>query len=255
MEETKQNTKIQKILFLIVMEEESSNLLEEHNFELDREFSEKHSTFLESYSLKTNEDEPTILLVRPKRDPLHKTSSFGTETAFLLTYLAVQYYNPCLIVNLGYAGYTLSDQGVNLGDVVIAKEKSVFHRRQMIIEFYRRTNEGHYPVIAADALAKEMGFRQLSVGTSNNFVKKDDVALEKDIAVVEMELCSVARACYLFNKPCLGMKIISDVPPKDNDESSRENEFLESLVFLKGKFKETFWNLVNYIKKRSLDEI
>jgi hypothetical protein len=248
---------INKILYVIVMQEESSALLEQEKFIKDETFCNEYSNILESFIL-TKDDNSQIILVRPLEDPLHKTGLFGTEIAFFQTYVAIKFYSPDVVVSMGYAGEVAQDgqneSKLSHGSVVVAKEKCVYHRREMIVKFFEKTSQGHYPLHSCQALVKEMGYHSCSVGTSNSFVKHDYIAASSNIQVVEMELCSVARACYYFNLPCIGLKIISDTPDNLSDEE-RMKQFLESLPILKAKFYETFNKVNKFVIGKRIEEI
>jgi nucleoside phosphorylase len=257
----KNKNKIKKILFVIVMTEESSAILDKHEFVKDENFSKGHENILESFVKCTGDLDEQIIIVRPLDDPLNKTGLFGTEIAFLLTYIAIKHYQPDVVISMGYAGDTgvlgEEQQEIRLtcGSVVIAKEKSIYHRREMIIAPFKNTSEGHYPVESCDKLVKDLSYCSCYVGTANSFVSHDDVAVSKKIHVVEMELCSVARACYYFRTPCIGVKIISDGKNDYESEEIRQKQFLESLVILRNKFNETFLKISEYLKYKSVEEI
>jgi hypothetical protein len=125
----------------------------------------------------------------------------------------------------------------------------------MIIKFFENTTHGHYPVITCPNLCKDLDFTNVKVGTSNSFVDHDKIAFEKNIKVVEMELCSVARACSYYNTPCIGVKIISDSGDATISEEEREKQFLESLVILQKSFYESFEKLNNYLIGKKVNEL
>jgi hypothetical protein len=224
------------------MHEESSHLLKGGFIQ---EKAIEFENIMEAYVKKTEEGE--VIIVRPKDDPLHKTGLFGTEISFFITYIGIKYFNPDLVISMGYAGDTGVGVKLKLGDVCIAEDKSIYHRREMIIKFFENTSHGHYPVLSCPNLCKELSFINAKVGTSNSFVDHDKIAFEKNIEVVEMELCSVARACSYFNTPCVGVKIISDSGDETVSEDEREKQFMESLVVLQKSFYESFERLNKYI--------
>ena len=244
---------VQKILYCIVMNEESSHLLEKNEFVKDDSISKEYGNILEAFVKKTEKGE--IIIIRPLNDPLHNTGLFGTEIAFFLTYTGIKHFNPDIIISMGYAGDTGVGEKLPLGTVVIAEEKSLYHRREMIIKFFERTSHGHYPVLSCSNMCKDLFMNNAKVGTSNSFVEHDHVAKGKEIKVVEMELCSVARACNYFNKSCIGVKIISDSGDDISNEEEREKQFLESLVVLQKKFYESFGLLNDYILGKSIEDL
>jgi nucleoside phosphorylase len=256
--DTNLNKIINKILYIVVMQEESSALLDRDKFIKDEEFCAQYKNILESFIFTNNENNTQIILIRPLEDPLHKTGLFGTEIAFFQTYVGIKHYSPDVVISMGYAGEVacekVKESVLTHGSVVIAKQKSIYHRRNMIIEFFQKTSEGHYPLHSCETLVKQMGYHSCNVGTSNSFVKHDHIAAANQIKVVEMELCSVARACYYFNVACIGIKIISDTPDNLSDEE-RMKQFLDSLPILKDKFYETYKNVNNFLLGKSLSEI
>ena len=220
------------------------------NFELDQENTKRYENILEFYVKKTENQE--LILVKFKKDPTHQTSVFGTELSFFATYNAILIYNPDLIVNIGYAGDTGFNEVIPLGTVCVAEGNVKYHRRLMIVEFAKKTNEGNYPLTKFDKLVKELNYRHVKVGTSNSFVNYDDVAFEQGINLVEMELASVARACVYFNKIVLGVKIVSD------NKESRENRntvFIENLVSLKDRFYKTFSEIVSFLNNKTFSDL
>ena len=264
MEQNKQLI-VKKILYVIVMPEESSVLLQNEKFVKDETLSGEYSNILESFTLTkevSKENDSTekyqIIIIRPTNDPINNTSLFGTEISFFISYIGLKHYKPDLIISLGYAGdtSTIDEERLKLGSVVIAKQKGLYHRREMIIKFYEKTSEGHYPLLNCDQMVKSLGFHSCSVGTSNSFCKHDNVAVNKGIKVVEMELCSVARAGAYFNVPCIGVKIISDGGSDSiQNEEEREKQFLESLEIMKNTLYSTFGKLNGFLLGKKIDEL
>jgi len=109
-----------------------------------------------SSSSVNNENKIKIIIIRPINDPINNTSLFGTEIAFFLTYTGIKHFKPDVVISMGYAGDTGLENDAKLthGSVVIAKEKSMYHRREMIIKFFEKTSEGHYPVISCHKLCE-----------------------------------------------------------------------------------------------------
>ncbi len=250
------------------MKEESDSLLDhDKNFTKDESFCKEYNNILESFTLNKEEENQQIILVRPINDPLHNTGLFGTEIAFFKTYIGIKHYNPDIVISMGYAG----EVGVNtdntdnnedipsklkIGSVVIAKDKTIYHRRNMIIDFFENTSKGHYPVNSCSKLVESLGYNSCSVGTANSFLKHDDIAASKGIEVVEMELCSVARACCYFNVQCIGIKIISDGPDqKKLEDEVRMKQFLESLPMLKRKFYDTYLEVNKFLIGKNVSDI
>jgi hypothetical protein len=259
---------IKRVLYVIVMEEESSEVLEKEAFTKDQILEKEYGNILEGFNLekKIGNDILNIHIIRPTKDPLSNTGLFGTEIAFFLTYIGVKHYKPDIVFSMGYAGDTskIETEGdscnqqtskLSCGTVVIAKDKGIYHRREMIIKFFENTSHGHYPLLNCHNLVKDLNFIHANVGTSNSFVKHDNIAFEKNIQVVEMELCSVARACHYFSVPCIGVKIISDSGSDNVDEKEREKQFLESLIILKKKFHESFGNINNYLTGKTISQL
>jgi hypothetical protein len=247
---------VSKIMYMIVLPEESNAILEKENFIKDTVITKDYSNILEAFILNKNNAE--TIIIRPLDDPLHSTSLFGTEIAFFVTYMGIKLFQPDVVISMGYAGeVTLveGEQPLGLGAVVIAKEKSIYHRRQMIVKYYEKTSEGHYPVLSCDRLVNELKFNSCLVGTSNSFVRHDDVAITKQVKVVEMELCSVARACHYFSIPCIGVKIISDGGAKDISEEERVKQFLDSLPFLRQTFYETYEKVNSHLFNKHVNEL
>jgi len=249
--------KIQKVLYSIVLPEESQILIDKYNFTKDISFSNSHSTLLESFTQTFPNSSLEIVLVRPLNDPFNNTPLFGTEIAFLTTYLAAKHYDPDLIVSFGYAGSTGLNKSLKLGDIVLSKDCGYYFRRNMIVDYYKRTSMGLYPVYNCCNAAETLGFPLSQIGSSNSFVNHDEIAHSKNIEVVEMELCSVARAAFYFKIPCVGMKIISDTSKNDEntDEKERAMEFLKSLEIMRGKILVGFEKLNEFLNEKKLGDL
>ncbi len=83
------------------------------------------------------------------------------------------------------------------------------------------------------------------------------MACAKFIEVVEMELCSVARAAYYFKIPCVGLKTISDTS-KDHeltDQKEREAVFLKSLEIMRGQILVDFEKLNEFLPEKKLADL
>lgn len=248
---------IKTILYVVVMKEESDAVLHMHDFVLDKNFTNEYKNILESFVFNNKESGQKIIVMRPTIDPVHNTGLFGTEIAFFLAYVGIKNYSPDLVVSMGYAGDTgmTPEESLKHGTVVIAKEKGVYHRRQMLIKLYEKVSEGHYPLNNCEKLCKALGYESHPVGTSNAYVQHDQIATEKKIKVVEMELCSVARACAYFDVTCVGVKIISDCSTDNVDEKEREKVFLDNLMILRRKFNETFETLNKFLVNKKLSDL
>jgi len=227
------------------MREELNAILEKESFTLDTENTRKFSNILEFYIKKINDLE--VIITSLKNDPIYNLSAVGTETAFFAIFTSINLYNPDLVINMGYAG----SMKTQIGTVCIAENEAVFHRREMIVPSYMQMNEGHFKLPRVDNLVRDLSFSYALVGTSNSFVKYDDVAYKKGFELVEMELSSVAKACSYFNKPLIGVKLVSD----NNLKETRGEEFIKSLENLKVKFNTTYNELVNFLGNKNLSDL
>ena len=94
--------KITKVLYVIMMSEEITDIVKKYNFELDTSITNSHKDMLKGYTAKYKE--LNLILVTPDFDPLHKKNCYGTEISFLVAYLGIKHYSPDLVVSFGYAG-------------------------------------------------------------------------------------------------------------------------------------------------------
>lgn len=248
---------IKKILYSIVLPEESQILIDKYHFKKDEKFSTDNETLLESFLLEDTSNNLEIIIVRPLNDPLNQTPLFGTEISFLISYLAVKHYKPDIIISFGYAGSTGLNKSLKLGDIILGKDCGFYFRRSMIIKFYEKTSMGLYPVFNCKKASEALNFPLARVGSSNSFVNHDNIATTKCIEVVEMELCSVARAAYYFKIPCVGIKIISDSSTDDDltDEKEREKAFLDSLSILRHKISEAFAKFNEFCVNKKIQDL
>jgi len=143
-------------------------------------------------------------------------------------------YKPDLIVSSGCAGG--ADTTLNVMDVVVATE-CVYHdvscgseaAKGQIMGMPARYTSPTELVEKALSLNYVTGENSFTVRagltvSGDYFVTTKDKMLSimndfPEATAVDMESCSIAQVCYIYNVPFVSFRVISDIPLKDTDAS------------------------------------
>ena len=245
-------SKINKFLSIIVMKQECEMIIEKDEYLPDENFNKLHSQVATAYVKKFTFDQKEVdgIIITGTVDKLHKLSPVGCETAYLLSYLGVQYYKPDVLISIGYAGST-GYQKMKLGDVVISNGTGCYYLRDVIIPIYKPFINGNYPVYDSSFLAEKLGFIAGQVATSDSFLASDNnEAKNLGKSCIEMEFAAIARLGYTLGVEVIGLKIISDCEKDLEDgqtNEDRQKQFEESLKNLPNVIYDSMNKLVKYL--------
>lgn len=142
-------------------------------------------------------------------------------------------YHTDMVINSGVAGGLGSD--VNVGDVV-AGSRCCYHDVDCGPESEHGQVQGFPPFFQADAtLLEAVSHQDVKKGlicTGDQFITDTRQLMEikanfPEVAAVDMESAAMAHACYIWNIPFLSLRVISDTPGKDGDNTQQYADFWE----------------------------
>ncbi len=174
-------------------------------------------------------DDLFIALVVNGVDERFGVANVGTQPAVLSAYVAIQQYNPDLIINAGTAG-GFGQRGCQIGDVYISAGSFKFHDRRIPLPGYTEYGIGSYPAENTTAMAQALGLKQGAISTGNSLDKTHtdlDMMGVCDADVKEMEAAAIAWVAWLYGKPMIALKAITDLV----DSPVRpEEQFVDNLA-------------------------
>ena len=171
---------------------------------MDKEFAQL-ATLLDHQEKEVHSQNEFILGAGEEKDIVLQKCGIGKVNSAIGTVEMIRNYHPDLIISSGCAGG--ADPQLNVGDVVVATQ-CVYH------DAYCGDN-----VSFGQMTCKETIRAGLTV-SGDWFVdsreKMQDIIYHfPEAKAVDMESCSVAQTCYLYDTPFVSFRIISDVPLKD----------------------------------------
>lgn len=187
-----------------------------------------------------------ILVVVNGQDPQHKVDLVGTQPATLAAQVAIERFNPDLIINAGTAG-AFARNGSRIGDVYLSHQHFVFHDRRIPIPGWDTYGFGRYPSYDTTTLAKALGYKQGIVTTGNSL---DMPAVDEQTItqiggeVKDMEAAALAWVASLHGVPFFSVKSITDL--MDSEKTTQE-EFLENLHAASEALKDACFAIIDYI--------
>jgi 5'-methylthioadenosine nucleosidase len=177
----------------------------------------------------------------------------GTAPAALYTYLAVQAFQPDLVISTGTAG-GFKAKGAAIGDVFIASA-TVNHDRRIAIPGFDRYGVGKLQCVTAPKMRRDLGLKVGCCSSGNSLDWHDmdmKIMLDHEAAVKEMEAASVAWAASMFGVPLLAVKAITDIV--DGDQPAHE-EFLSNLAAAAQALQGVVPKVVAYIAGKQIQEL
>lgn len=155
-------------------------------------------------------------------------------------------YHPDLVVSTGVAGG--ADTSLEVGDVVVSNE-CCYHdvycgddcAMGQVMGLPTRYASDAHAVEKALSLQCSTKVRKGLIVTGDWFVNSRDKMQSildnfADAMAVDMESCSIAQTCHLYNTPFVSFRIISDIPLKDH-KAQMYYDFWERLA--EGSFTVT----------------
>lgn len=151
--------------------------------------------------------------------------SIGKVSAAIAATDLILNYKPDIIINTGMAGGI--DDSLNIGDFV-AGSYTLYHD----LDFGTLTSlkddlavpleiEGNKELLSlVKSISKNIKYGKICTG--DQFIsdyKSLSIIKNKypDALAVDMESCSIAHACYLYNIPFISLRVISDTPSQHNN--------------------------------------
>lgn len=154
------------------------------------------------------------LFVNQKRDGMDKV---GTVPAALLTYKAIKFRKPDLILNLGTCG-GIDAQSVNVFDIICANHFLIYH------DSFTGSDEkslkqglGFWPCIDYHKTFKE--FKHGVIASSNSLILHPynwAVIKKYKVLCVDMEAAAVAEVANEFSIPFSACKVVTDMVYETN---------------------------------------
>jgi len=170
----------------------------------------------------------------------------GTMQVGLLTYKAIQFQKPDLIISMGTCG-GIYDHGVRLLDVICADRFLIYHDRftgdnELSIKQSLRFS----PCISLVKLLEEHEFKHGVIASSNSLVPSSNswnLIRKYKVQCVDMEGAAVAEVAFDYKIPFVALKVVTDnvyeVNPIDAFSQFEEN-FHPAMEHLAVKFQEVF---------------
>jgi 5'-methylthioadenosine nucleosidase len=244
---------INNVVIVIAMEAEAMPFINFLGLKPDLDFfppSTPFDAFVGSYG------ECKVTVVTNGKDEIHETGvdNVGTVPAAMVTFLALQKLpETSLVINAGTCG-GFQRKGAEIGDVFLTTAVAHHDRRIPIPEF-QDYGVGRLETQMAHKLAEAHNFKQgvCTTGNSLDKTEEDDKHMEKnDASVKDMEAAAVAWSTHMFQKPYLGVKVVTDIV--DGDRPTQD-EFLENLATAAQKLQEALPQVIEHVCGRKHDEL
>jgi nucleoside phosphorylase len=169
------------------------------------------------------------------RHPRHGVDLIGTDGATISSMFAITAFDPDLVITAGTAGGRRSET-MKIGDVVLARERFVYHDRRIPLPGFQELGVGSFPALPIDSMAAELGWQTGVISTGNSFgeTAEELVMLDQSGAIaVDMESAAVAAVCELYGVPVTGIRVISNyMGEADSAAAEFERELQESAMTL-----------------------
>lgn len=169
-----------------------------------------------------------IIVVINGRDKNSQLDFIGTQSATLNAHLAIEHYQPDLLISAGTAG-AFSEKGASIGEVYLSHPHVVFHDRRVDIPGWKEMGVGTFPVMDVRDLAKQLNLKTgvVTTGSSLDMTEKDEEMIRKyGGEIKEMEAAAVAWVASLHSIPFFCVKSITDLI---DVEHSTEEQFQKNL--------------------------
>ncbi len=191
---------------------------------MDKEFAQL-ATLLDHQEKEVHSQNEFILGSVEEKDIVLQKCGIGKVNSAIGTVEMIRNYHPDLIISSGCAGG--ADTQLNVGDVVVATQ-CVYHDAYcgdnvsfgQIMGMPERYDTSQELIDKALSMTCKETIRAGLTVSGDWFVdsreKMQDIIYHfPEAKAVDMESCSVAQTCYLYNTPFVSFRIISDVPLKD----------------------------------------
>lgn len=233
--------RINKITFIIAMEAEAKPIIKKFSLWEDK-------TFCPGLPMRSwvGEFEGTnVSIVINGKDSGNGLDFIGTEAATLATHLAIEKFQPQIIINAGTAG-AFASKGAHVGEIYLSYPKVVFHDHRVDIPGWRPHGEGHFKVWDTEQL-KTLGFKYgiVTTGSSLDMLPEDEKQINRlGGKLKDMEAAAVIWVASLHNIPAFCVKAVTDLV--DSGKPTHE-EFLENLKFATTNLAEGCFKIVRFL--------
>ena len=181
-------------------------------------------------------------------DPDHACDRIGTETATLVSFLAIRSLRPSLVINAGTCGGFRSRGGA-IGALYVPS-RYLFHDQRVDLprfgDFARGSidadapiseggtaapaGDARCPASVAAAIGAERG--ALSTGSSLDATAQEMALFEREgVVAKDMEGAAIARTCRDLRTPLVAVKVVTDLVDHHADTAA---QFVRNLSFATG---------------------
>jgi 5'-methylthioadenosine nucleosidase len=199
-----------------------------------------------------------VTVIMNGKDTVYGTGvdNCGTVPASLATFLALQRLPTTdLFINAGTCG-GFQRKGATIGDVFITTAVANHDRRIPIPPFIPYGIGKIESIVSKttqfDDLISQNNFK-LGICTTGNSLDKtaeDDTHMEaNDASVKDMEAAAIAWCCSMFDKPFLGVKVVTDIV--DGDKPTQD-EFMENLHTASVRLQQALPIILDYVCGKEL---
>lgn len=161
-------------------------------------------------------------------DPDFHVDNVTTVPAALMCYLAIEKFQPDLLINAGTAG-GIAGRGCKIGDVYLSSGKFCFHDRRIPIPGFEQYGIGLYPSYDTSVIAKDLQLKTGTVSTGNSLdlLERDMQLIKENRAIIkDMEAAAIAWVCRTLSVPMFAIKAITDLIDED---TPTETQFMKNL--------------------------
>lgn len=161
-------------------------------------------------------------------------SGIGKVNAALATRAVIDHFGPDAVVSTGVAGGTGSAAGIL--DVVVA-DRLAYHdvwcgpgTEPCVADGFGPYFEADGNLLALPALAPREGVLRGLICSGDSFISRPEEVAEirrkqPEVMAVEMESTAIAHACAIEGIPFVAVRVVSDTPGADADNSSQYENF------------------------------
>jgi 5'-methylthioadenosine nucleosidase len=243
-------------MIAIAMEAEAKPFVEHLGLKVVDGFFPKNTPFI-AYS-GSHGDNSQVTVITNGVDSIYNTGvdNVSTVPSALAVYLALQKLPETkVLINAGTCG-GFRRKGAEIGDVFLTTAVTYHDRRIPIPPFVPYgigKLETKLPYVAE--LATKYSYKTGICTTGNSLDKtgEDDIhMLANDASVKDMEAAAVAWSCAMWDKPFLGIKVVTDIV--DGDVPTQD-EFVKNLNEASSRLQAALPKVLDYIIGREHDEL
>jgi 5'-methylthioadenosine nucleosidase len=189
-----------------------------------------------------------LSLVVSGTDPDFHVDNVATVPATLMTYLAIEKFEPDLLLNAGTAG-GIAGRGCEIGDVYLSSGKFCFHDRRISLPGFDQYGMGLYPCCDTSVLATALKLKTgtISTGNSLDLLDKDmQIIMANQAIIKDMEAAAIAWVCRTLSVPMIAVKAITDLIDK---ATPTETQFKENFFQASTNLGIKMTEILRYLQK------